>query len=134
MCLVPAPAAHAVTHHPDLYRAILFRVEEAPAGGSSGNDDLRFDGFEAAAVARHVGSPAEDGFVVADVTPTYDGPAMSIRRLTSSGRAAAEAFRSDTVWNRAKDRVVKPAVRRTVTMLAAEAWSQAKEQIDRVLP
>ena len=91
----------------DLIRRIALETSDMEFGAV-----LRsLDGVDQAAFAVHVMWMQEAGLLVATVQEYLGNspPSAFVRRLTWPGCEFADAVRSDTVWKKAKEQVLKPA-------------------------
>jgi hypothetical protein len=113
----------------DLVREIVLALDQLPADrGLKG-----IEGVETPTFAAHVLWLAEAGLVTAtffpsngQMNPTY----AEAWRLTWSGCEFADAIRSDTLWKKAKEDVIKPSASWTFTVLLD--WLKA--EISKGLP
>lgn len=96
----------------DLIRRITLAASELPP-----DKTLRgIDGVSDALFARHVIWMQEAGLVKA-ATDDSDEPFAAVFRLTWDGCEFADSVRSDTVWQKAKDNVLKPTMSFSFTVL-----------------
>lgn len=111
----------------DLIRRIAFAAEELPMDETL--DGL--DGVEQDVFSLHVIWMKEAGLVHAAVNEYMDESAVAfVFRLTWSGCEFADAVRSDTLWKKAKDNVMKPSMSFTFDVL--KDW--LKTEITQGLP
>lgn len=91
----------------DLIRRIALETADLPYGHSL----HALDGVSKEAFGQHVVWMQEAGLVKAAVQEymSNDPPAARVLRLTWDGCEFADAVRSDTLWKKAKDTVIKPA-------------------------
>jgi hypothetical protein len=109
----------------DTIRHILIAVEDSaePVWGVPGCDDPTF--------SYHVGLLIEAGLVHGTTTdgPNLQPMAGEIFRLTWAGHEFLDTARSDTVWNTAKDKILKPGVSWSFTLLSEVLKGLAKQQL-----
>jgi hypothetical protein len=90
----------------ELIRTILINAEDDkyPYGGR-----VEMEGYSEQTCAYHVALMQDAGLVDAEVIRSSETPyaAAMIHRLTSAGHDFCDAIRNDTVWNRARHRIVK---------------------------
>jgi hypothetical protein len=81
--------------------------------------------------AHHVALLQQAGFVDAVVTcDEYGQPTRAIvRGLTWQGHEFLDAMRDDTVWKKAKNKMIKPGVSWTVSLLFEVLKAEAKKQL-----
>lgn len=111
----------------DLIRRITLAAEDLPAGAWL--DSL--DGVDSATFSEHVRWMHEAGLAEAMIfEPLADGVSASIKRLTWDGCNFADEIRSDTVWNKAKESVLRPSMSFSFSVL--REWLKA--EISQGLP
>ncbi|RDI11005.1 DUF2513 domain-containing protein [Comamonas sp. AG1104] len=111
----------------DLIRRIALAAEELPMDETL--DGL--DGVEQDVFSLHVIWMKEAGLVHAAINEYMDESAVAfVFRLTWSGCEFADAVRSDTLWKKAKDNVMKPSMSFTFDVL--KDW--LKTEITQGLP
>lgn len=100
----------------DLIRRIAIETAELPAGHvMTGLEDV-----EQWAFAEHVAWMQEAGLLDADLIrfkSRGDAPKVNVRRLTWDGCEFLDAVRSDTIWKKAKESVIKPTASFTFGLL-----------------
>lgn len=109
----------------DLIRRIILAVDDLPIDKPL----TELSDVEARAFAMHAQWLSEAGLVHASFSPrTGNAPATfaAIFRLTWAGCEFADAIRSDTLWNKAKDKVIKPGMSFTFEVLTT--WLKAEIQ------
>jgi hypothetical protein len=109
----------------DIIRRIVLaaRDEAAPVRG--------LEGVDADVFAEHVRLLEEAGLVGASVRVVQQRADVAlVWRLTWSGHEFADAISSDTLWNKAKDNVIKPAGSWTFGVLL----DYLKSEISRGIP
>lgn len=93
----------------DIVRRIALAVADMPFGHvlTALEDDV-----DAATFGMHVIWMEEAGLIVANVQEYASGepPKVRIRRLTWAGCEFADAVRSDTLWEKAKEQVIGPSL------------------------
>jgi hypothetical protein len=114
----------------DLIRTILLNVEadKYPYGGP-----VYVDGVPGEICARHFALLIEAGLAEGHlVNSNVDGIVGAILyRLTWAGHDFLEAARSDTVWNKAKAKVIQPGLSWTFSMLVAVVKAEASAQMQK---
>lgn len=88
----------------DLVRQILLKMEDLPMSG--GWYDIRIDGRSEKEIVYHVRLMHEAGLIEAIDLTTHDGIDWRPKRITYAGHEFLDAARSDTVWSKAKDKVM----------------------------
>ena len=100
----------------DLIRRIALATEELPPGEALS----KLDGIEEELFAVHAQWMQEAGLITAALRPG-DGSKPAdfalVWRLTWAGCEFAEAVRSDTLWKKAKENVMKPSMSFTFDVL-----------------
>ena len=113
----------------DLIRRIALATEELPPGEALS----KLDGVEEELFAVHAQWMQEAGLITAALRPG-DGSKPAdfalVWRLTWAGCEFAEAVRSDTLWKKAKENVMKPSMSFTFDVL--KEW--LKTEITQGLP
>lgn len=111
-----------MTRDMDIVRQIALAAADLPYG--QGLD--RIEGIDRTVFAMHVIWMKEGGLVAASVTEytSGDAPRAEVIRLTWDGCEFADAVRSDTVWRKAKESVVKPTTSFTFGLL--KEWLAAE--------
>jgi len=105
---------------PDLIRRICFAVEDAPA-----NEYIQeLDGIDPETFAGHVALMIDAGLVIGAVTPLTGVTRAHVERLTWDGHDFADAARSDTLWKKAKEEVIRPGASWTFDLL--KEWLKAE--------
>jgi len=90
----------------DLIRRIALETADAPHGKRLD----KLDGVDPNDFALHVIWMDEAGLVKAQIFQPISGRvSATVLRLTWDGCEFVDAVRSDTLWNKAKDNVIKPA-------------------------
>lgn len=112
----------------DVIRRIVLEVEAM----DSGHALVSSDGLDEATFAAHAVWMEEAGLIKANIQDRLSGgpPKVLIRRLTWAGCEFADAVRSDTLWKKAKDNVMKPSMSFTFDVL--KEW--LKTEITQGLP
>lgn len=108
----------------DIIRQIALRVAELEYG-----DQLtEIDGVSAEAFALHATWMEEAGLIKATITEFLGDeiPAVFIHRLTWEGCEFADAIKSDTLWQKAKQTVIKPTASFTFGLL--KEWLKTELQ------
>ena len=94
-----------MTRDMDLMRDILLRIEEFPSYGPL--IDVAIDGHSDEEISYHIMQLNEEGLIEALDVSSHDGVCWKPRRLTYAGHNFLDAARSNTVWAKAKDMVLK---------------------------
>jgi hypothetical protein len=91
----------------ELIRRILLEVEDDKFVYGA---RIEFEGHSSQTCAYHVALILDAGLAVGEVLKTPSTPyfAAMIHRLTSSGHDFCDGIRNDTIWNKAKQKVIKP--------------------------
>jgi len=111
----------------DIVRRITLAATELPPGKWL----EEIDGVDTTVFSEHVVLMQEAGLVDATVTEYGDaGTEMAIRRLTWDGQEFADQIRSDTLWRKAKESVIKPSASFSFSLL--REWLKA--EISKGLP
>jgi hypothetical protein len=88
----------------DLARLIMIEIEKNPDPMAWVN--VQIPGRSELEIAYHIMLLYEKGMVDANDCSSSDGMDWKPKRLTFDGHEFLDAARSDTVWNRAKERVL----------------------------
>ena len=98
----------------DLIRQIVLAVEDLPHRETLNQlEDVDPDDF-----ALHAEWLAEAGLIKVTAHASFDGtPTVFIHRLTGDGCEFASSVRSDTLWKKAKENVLKPTSSFTFSLL-----------------
>jgi hypothetical protein len=91
----------------DLVRQILFKMEDLPMTG--GWHDLEIEGHTEEEIIYHVRLMDEAGLIEAQDLTTLASVDWRPKRITNAGHEFLDAARSDTVWNKAKDKMLTTA-------------------------
>ena len=112
----------------DLVRKIVMAIADLPEGKALNG----IDGVPAALFAAHVQWLEEAGLVSAAVMPR-DSPRPAMHaiawRLTWAGCDFADAVRSDTLWAKAKENVIKPSASWTFSILTGWLKAEISKQV-----
>jgi hypothetical protein len=114
----------------DIVRAIAIAVANSDTAPLNG-----IEGIESTDFARHAQWMQEAGLVQAALLPKDSmQPARTamIWRLTWAGCEFADAVRSDTLWHKAKETVLKPSASWTFGLLTDWLKAQLAEQIGQI--
>lgn len=109
----------------DLIRQIVMAVREL----SPGEELQSLDGVAPAVFAEHAKLLIEAGIAEGVENNTYDGREVILQRLTWNGHDFADAVVDDTIWRKAKERVIKPAASWSFGILTEFLKSEIKRQI-----
>ena len=88
----------------DLVRSIMIEVEKNPDPLAWA--DVQVPGHTSQEIAYHVMLLYEKGLIDANDCSSNDGMDWKAKRLTFDGHEFLDAARSDTVWHKAKERVL----------------------------
>lgn len=99
----------------DLVRRIAIETEAMPARHSL----IELEDVDADTFGVHVAWMKEAGLVHASITEYWsdDPPAVRVHRLTWAGCEFLDAARSDTLWKKAKEYVMKPGASFTLDIV-----------------
>jgi hypothetical protein len=89
----------------DLVRQILLELEDAPT--LSGWIDVKIDGRSREEIVYHVRLMHETGLIVAEDLSSLQVTDWRPKRMTNEGHVFLDAARSDTVWSKAKEKLLK---------------------------
>ncbi len=111
----------------NLLRAILLEIEKLPYDNRF--HDVAVDGYDGWQITYHVMLLHEAGLIEAvDLSAMPQGVCWKPRRLTYQGHEFLDAARSDTVWEKAKSRVLA-----ATGVLTLEALRAALSEVLRQL-
>ena len=88
----------------ELIRAILIKVEKLPY--DAGFHDISVEGYSEEEINYYVLLAHEAGLIDAADLTTMDGVCWKPKRLTYQGHEFLDSARSDTVWNKAKEKLL----------------------------
>jgi len=88
----------------ELIRALLFEVEKLPYDGAF--HDISVQGYSENEITYHVLLAYEAGLIDATDLTNTDGVCWKPKRLTYEGHEFLDSARSDTVWSKAKERLL----------------------------
>lgn len=116
---------------PELLRDILLAAEQNPAGQKLSLGSLKKLRSNIHELAEHVQLVIDSGFIdgVVHMHKPPVSPNIVIRRLTAKGHDFLQAVRDDTVWQKVKKNVMRPAASWTISM----ALEYAKDLIRKDL-
>lgn len=97
----------------DIVRSIILATAEA----APGEDVMGLPDIDNEVYASHVMWMQEAGLVDANVSQTTGPTRAYVHRLTWAGCDFADAIKDDTLWKKAKDRVMKPSASFTFDVL-----------------
>ena len=108
----------------DLIRKQLLTLE-------SGNDPLDIDGYTKETLLYHIYLLDNAGFVHAALARGSKGEVIIARvlEITWSGQEFLQSIKDDTLWNKAKDKVLKPSASWTINILAEWLKQEIKTKI-----
>ena len=108
----------------ELVRAILIELEQCPDQGDC--HEIHIPDHTDDEISSHVELMQEAGLVEAIDFSSFDGKCWKPQRLTWDGHEFLDAVRSDTVWAKAKDKVMS-----TTGTLTLEALKVALSTVVR---
>ncbi len=115
----------------DLVRRILLEAEKSPQGGCTGNPQV--DGYSELEVQFHVHLLNQAGLInAAEFQSLVHGPTAEITSITWAGYDFIDTFRSDTVWNAAKAKLIDVGVPLTIEYLVLYGKELAKEYLSKI--
>ena len=116
---------------PDLLREIMLAAEKQPAGENIFLSALRSLHGDIHELAEHVQLLRDAGFL--DATVHTHGrvmmPKAIINRITNTGHDFIRATKEDTIWNKAKEKVITPAGSWTLELLLEYAKHLLRERL-----
>ena len=109
----------------DLIRKMLLQIEAS-------TEQVR---FEKADEAYNAALLKDAGLIVGSITPGGLGSIVRVEanRLTWEGHEFLDSARNDTIWNKAKERIIKPGVSWTFAILGEFLKAEAQRQLASVL-
>uniref|UniRef100_UPI0039F6C0F9 DUF2513 domain-containing protein n=1 Tax=Sulfuriferula sp. GW6 TaxID=3345112 RepID=UPI0039F6C0F9 len=115
----------------DLIRRIVLAVRAAEPG----KHISCFEDVDRIVFLEHVQLLLEANLVEGRVLPGYMGePADAvISRLTWSGQDFADSINDDTIWNKAKNTILKPTVSWTFSLLSEWLKTEARKHLPGVI-
>jgi hypothetical protein len=116
---------------PDLLRQIMLAAEKQPAGEKLFLSALRPLHGDIHELAEHVQLLRDAGFLEATIhTHGRDmNPKAIINRVTNTGHDFIRATKEDTIWNKAKEKVITPAGSWTLQLLLEYAKHLLRERL-----
>ena len=114
----------------DLIRRILTDIENMPAGRFL--DDINYPGeYDCQTVYEHAALLIEDADLVKGTVLRADDSIIDVRitGLTWKGHDFIGAAKDSSIWTKAKETVLKPAVAITFDVLLEWLKAQAKQQL-----
>ncbi len=103
-------------------------METIPAGGMK--EKFEYSNFDAATIYYHIGMLIDAGLVKGKLFKEPGGPPFAyVDDLTWTGHDFLDAMRDDNLWNKAKEKVIKPGVSFTFDLLLEWLKSQAKQTL-----
>jgi len=112
----------------DLIRLLLLQQE-------SGEDPLELQDYPTDLIVYNSALMIDAGFIVGNIISDHNGsPAgVSIIRLTWAGHDFLDSTRDPTIWTKAKDRVLKPGISWTFSILVEFLKAEAQRQLGSAL-
>jgi hypothetical protein len=110
----------------DLIRLLLLQEESGVAAAGT-------DAYPENVKAYHAALLLDAGFIdgVSEYAPDGSVGCVFVHRLTWDGHDFLDAARSDTVWNKAKEKVLKPGLSWTFSMLLEFLKAEAHAQMQK---
>lgn len=112
----------------DIIRSILINAEndKYPYGAR-----VQLDGVSDEVCAYHVALMQDAGLVDARILKSVGSPhaAAMIHRLTSSGHDFCDGIRNDTIWNKAKEHIIKPGASWGLSVLVEYVKVQVHQKV-----
>ncbi len=115
----------------DLVREILIEMEKWPANQRDG--DITLVGRTSEEIAYHLGLMHEAGLIKAVDASSHDGEAWLPLKILWDGHEFLDAARSDTVWAKAKARVISATGTLTLEALKMALSAIMKEAVSAAL-
>jgi hypothetical protein len=101
----------------DLIRAVLIEVEKLPYDGRF--HDISVQGHSEEEITYHVMLTHEAGLIEAHNLSSHDGVCWKPKRVTYEGHEFLDSARSETVWNKAKEKLLSTSGSITLDALKA---------------
>lgn len=98
----------------DCFRAVLLKIEELPSNTILNGTEV--EGYSAEQTAYHIKLAQDAGFIVAK-SLADEADIFMVERLTYAGHEFLDAARQDTLWQKAKQMVLKNAGTLTIEAL-----------------
>ena len=114
----------------DLIRRILLEIEALPPGQSL--DSIKYPEYEELTIHKHVDLLDQAGLIEAiikKVKPTNRVVKFMITGLTWKGHDFLDLVKNDSIWNKAKEKFLKPGVSFSFEILFEWLKMKAKEKI-----
>jgi hypothetical protein len=113
----------------DLIRLILKDIQATPAGRRYTSIE-NLSAYDPAVVCGHIDLLIDAGLVKGKVTKMFRGAdAILVSGLTWKGYDFLEAAKDDNLWNKAKEKVIKPGVSFTFDLLLEWLKGQARVKL-----
>lgn len=108
----------------DLIRKQLLALE-------SGRDPLKIEGYSESALLYHVYLLDDAGFVHAAMARGGQGEVVAahVMEITWAGQEFLQSIKDDTLWNKAKDKVLKPSASWTFAVLMEWLKQEIKAKV-----
>ena len=112
----------------EIIRAIMLNVEadKYPYGGT-----VHLDGVDDVVVGHHVALILEAGLAEGDLirVDSHGIVGGHIERLTSLGHDFCEGIRQDTVWNKVRQKIIKPGAAYTISVVVEMVRIYVQKQV-----
>ena len=112
----------------DLIRNILLQIEVSDRDPSYGVP-IKADGYDDKTISYHVWLLINAGLVQGDDCSSADGFNWQPTRLTWNGQEFLQAIKDDTLWNKAKEKILKPTASWTFSVLMEWLKQEIKAKI-----
>ncbi|MBN2684956.1 MAG: DUF2513 domain-containing protein [Pontiellaceae bacterium] len=112
----------------DLIRDIMFKIEESE-NNLYEPFHVFIDGVDDETVSYHVWLLDDAGLILAENATTCSGYEIDAKCLTWKGHEFLQSIRDDTVWNKAKEKVLKPAASWSFTLLSEWLKMEASHKL-----
>lgn len=112
----------------EIIRSIMLNVEDDkyPYGAS-----VRIDGLDSIICAHHVALILDAGLAEGRLIKTDEVGIVAgqIDRLTSLGHDFCEGIRQDTIWNKVKEKIIKPGAAYTISAVIEMVKISVQKQV-----
>ena len=120
----------------DLIRRIMAHIETIQPGHFSDENSFIVhlglgEEYDRATILEHIGLLIEENFVKGKIHKSFDGiiDAVRITGLTWKGYDFIDASKDESIWNKAKETILKPTVSITFSLLLEWLKEEAKKKI-----
>lgn len=112
----------------DLIRKILFAVEESDRDPLKWVP-LRFNGYDDKTISYHVWLLIDAGLIEGTDLSSSNGFSYQAKHLTWAGHEFLQSIRDDTVWIKAKEKVLQPMASWTFGILMEWLKQEIKQKV-----